>query len=94
MSKGQEIRYGWGEVGNKIDNISPIYQLIPFYDHLFGSVQVARTIVDQNVCIKGEIRPDGYEYYEMLLVYVDDIMVVSHSDGEVARKTGNFNIIK
>ena len=49
---------------------------------------------DPNICIREEMRPDGYDYYEMLLVYVDDIMIVSHLDDEVARQISNFYNIK
>ena len=35
------------------------------------------TTPDLNVWIRAEIMPDGYEYCEMLLVYVDEIMIVS-----------------
>ena len=35
-------------------------------------------MVDPNVWIRTARRPDGYEYYEILLVYVDDITIVSN----------------
>ena len=40
------------------------------------------------------MRPYGYEYYAMLIVYVDDIMIVSRLGDEVARKVGEFYKIK
>ena len=40
------------------------------------------------------MRLDGYDYYEMLLVYVDDIMIVSHLGDEASKKIGNFYNIK
>ena len=36
------------------------------------------------------MRPDGHEYYEMLLFNVDDIMIISHLGDEVARQIGDF----
>ena len=45
---------------------------------------------DPNVWIRAKMRPDGYEYYEMLHFNVDDIMVVSHLGDKVARKIGNL----
>ena len=33
---------------------------------------------DPDVYIRKAVKPDGFEYYEMALVYVDDILVVSH----------------
>ena len=43
MSKGQGIRDEWGKVGNNMYNISPIYQITSFFDHLIGSMQVTCT---------------------------------------------------
>ena len=36
------------------------------------------TKADPDVWIRAQVKPDGFEYYEMVLVYVDDIMVLSH----------------
>ena len=33
---------------------------------------------DPDVWIRPGIKPDGFEYYEMMLVYVDDVLCVSH----------------
>jgi Reverse transcriptase (RNA-dependent DNA polymerase) len=35
------------------------------------------SLADADVWTKPNIKPDGFEYYEMILVYVDDILVVS-----------------
>ena len=43
ISKGKGGRDEWGEVGNELNHISLIYQLIPFCDRLIGSVQVSCT---------------------------------------------------
>ena len=40
MRKGQVIRDEWGEVGNELENISPVYQLAYFCDRLIGYVWV------------------------------------------------------
>jgi hypothetical protein len=32
---------------------------------------------DMYICV--QVKPDGFEYYEMLLIYVDDILCVSHN---------------
>jgi hypothetical protein len=37
------------------------------------------SLADADVWIKPASKPNGYEYYELLLVYVDDILVVSHA---------------
>ena len=36
------------------------------------------TKADPDVWIREQVKPDGFEYYEMVLVYVDNIMVLSH----------------
>jgi hypothetical protein len=36
------------------------------------------TLADPDVWIRPAIKPDGFLYYEMLLVYVDDILHMSH----------------
>jgi Reverse transcriptase (RNA-dependent DNA polymerase). len=33
---------------------------------------------DRNVWLKPGVRPDGFKYYQMILVYVDDILHLSH----------------
>ena len=52
------------------------------------------TMLDPKVWIRAVMRPDGYEYYEMLLVYVDHITIVSNLGDEVAIKIDNFHKIK
>ena len=51
-------------------------------------IELNPTMVDPNVCIRAEMRQDLYEYYEMLIFYVDDIMIVSHLGYEVAKQIG------
>jgi hypothetical protein len=36
------------------------------------------TKADPKVWIRPGIKPDGFEYYEMILVYVDNVLCVSH----------------
>ena len=52
------------------------------------------TMVYPKVWIRSPMRLDGYKYYEMILVYVNNIMIVYHLGDEVARKIGNFYKIK
>ena len=44
--------------------------------------------------IRMAMRPDGYNYYEMLLVYVDEIIIISHLDDQLAKQIGEFYNIK
>ena len=41
MSEGQVRRYEWGEVGNKLDNISTVYEIAYFYYRFIGSLSVS-----------------------------------------------------
>ena len=41
------------------------------------------TTADPDVWIRAAVRDDGFEYYEMLLVYVDDVMAISHEPKSV-----------
>ena len=36
------------------------------------------TKADPDVWIRPAVKPDGFEYYEMLLIYVDDVLCLSH----------------
>jgi len=36
------------------------------------------TKADPDVWIRQAVKPNGFHYYEILLVYVDDILCVSH----------------
>jgi hypothetical protein len=51
------------------------------------------TKADPDVWIRPAIKPDGFEYYEMVLVYVDDVLCISH-DPEATMKgiQGTFKL--
>ena len=51
-------------------------------------------MTDPKVWIRATMRPDGYDYYEMILVYVYDIIIFSHLCDEVERQIGDFCRIK
>jgi len=36
------------------------------------------SLADPDVWFKAECKPDGFEYYTYILVYVDDVLVISH----------------
>ena len=44
------------------------------------------TLADPDVWIRRAVRPDGFKYYEMLFVYVDDILAVSHKPLDVIKE--------
>ena len=45
---------------------------------------------DPDVWIRADIRLDGGNYYEMLVVYVDDILAISHKETEVITEISSF----
>ena len=51
-------------------------------------------MADPNVWIRAAMSIDGYGYYEMLLVYVDDIMIISTLGDQVAKQICEFYYIK
>ena len=52
------------------------------------------TIEDPDVWIRPAVRDDGYEYYEMVFVYVDDLLVISHDPKKVIDAIGDLYKIK
>lgn len=49
---------------------------------LLSDLGYTLTKANPNVWIRKAVRPDGYDYYEMLLVYVNNILSVSHQAQE------------
>jgi hypothetical protein len=49
---------------------------------LLSDLGYTSTKANPNVWIRKAVRPDGYDYYEMLLVYVNNILSVSHQAQE------------
>jgi Reverse transcriptase (RNA-dependent DNA polymerase) len=52
------------------------------------------TRADADVWIRPAVRPDGFKYYEMVLVYVDDILACSHKASEVLGEVAAFYQVK
>jgi hypothetical protein len=46
---------------------------------VLDDLQFKPTLADPDVWIKPGVKPNGYKYYEMVLVYVDDVMVISET---------------
>jgi hypothetical protein len=42
-------------------------------------------LADPDVWFHPATKPDGFEYYEYLIVYVDDILVLSHRSEDIMR---------
>ena len=52
------------------------------------------TQADPDVWIRPAVRDDGFEYYEMLFVYVDDILALSHKAKALIQAIGEYYRIK
>ena len=49
------------------------------------------TKADSDVWIRPATKPDGFKYYEILLVYVDDVLCISHhADANMAGTQGTI----
>ena len=48
------------------------------------------SIADADVWMRMNIKPDGEEYYEYILVYVDDLMAISHEAKECLESLKQF----
>jgi Reverse transcriptase (RNA-dependent DNA polymerase) len=54
----------------------------------------ASTMVDPDVYIRKNFREDGVPYYEMILVYVDDVLCVSHEPAKIMTSLGEVYELK
>jgi hypothetical protein len=52
------------------------------------------TIADPNVWIQPAACKDGYNYYEMLLVYVDNVLAISHEPKVLIDAIGKYYKVK
>ena len=59
-----------------------------FREHVAQSLRdigFASCLADPDVWLRPATKPDGYEYYEYVLCYVDDLLVLSHNPGDVMK---------
>ena len=52
------------------------------------------TKADPDVWIRPQTKPDGFEYYEMVLVYVDDILHLSHDTKPTMDALGKLYLLR
>ena len=52
------------------------------------------TKADPDVWIKPQTKPNGFEYYELVLVYVDDILHLSHDTKPTMEALGKLYLLK
>jgi hypothetical protein len=49
------------------------------WSHKEGKMEFTPSLADPDVWIRAACKENGYSYYEYLLVYVDDILILSHN---------------
>jgi len=52
------------------------------------------TKADPNVWIRPTTKPNGFQYYEMLLIYVDDILCISHQPLQTMKQIKELYCLK
>jgi hypothetical protein len=52
------------------------------------------TTADPDVWIRVAARDDGFEYYEMLIIYIDDILAISHQPKVLIDAIGEYYKVK
>jgi hypothetical protein len=52
------------------------------------------SLVDADVWLKPATKPNGFQYYEYVLVYVDDLLVLSHHAASVVQALEDFYWLK
>jgi preprotein translocase subunit Sss1 len=52
-------------------------------DTIINTLKFEPTYADPDACWRLAKKPNGEEYYELLLVYVDNILLVSNEGGKV-----------
>jgi hypothetical protein len=51
-------------------------------------------VVDPDVRMHSATKPDGYSYYEYVLVYVDDVLAISHQGDKIIKGLEEFYRLK
>lgn len=52
------------------------------------------SLADPNVWYRETMKPNGFSYYEYILVYVDDVLVLSHRAKEIMQGLEQFYRLK
>ena len=55
-------------------------------DDTLNEIGLLSTIVDPDRWYRTAVKPNGFEYYEYILCYVDDKMCISHEPGISIRR--------
>ena len=65
-----------------------------FKDFIVHKLGFAPSRVDSDLYYRKSKKPDGEFYYELLLVYVDDVLAISHDPEEIMKQIGKRFEIK
>jgi hypothetical protein len=52
------------------------------------------SLADPDVWFRAAVKPNGFEYYECILAYVDDILAISHDPEKILLKLADFYCVK
>jgi hypothetical protein len=65
--------------------------------HLANTLQhlgFTSSLADPDVWYRSAVKPDGFTYYEYVLVYVDDLLALSHQSDKIMKELENFYRLK
>ena len=65
-----------------------------FLKSLVEELHFQNSQADPDVWIRPAAHDDGFKYYEMIMVYVDDILCVSEHPGMITDLIGKFYLIQ
>jgi Reverse transcriptase (RNA-dependent DNA polymerase) len=61
---------------------------------VLADLEFKPTRANPDVWIQAAVKPDGFRYYEMVFVYVDDVLAASHNAKEVLEAIGTYYKLK
>ena len=56
-----------------------------FLEETLDSLDYRPSYADSDVWMSPAVKPDGYQYWEYVLCYVDDILCISHNPEETMK---------
>lgn len=60
---------------------------------ILGELKFVQTKADRDVYIRSAACSDGFEYYEMILFYVDDLLILSETASLILKQIdGRFTL--
>ena len=84
------LEFGKAKQGRPVIIVRALYGLkssgARFRDHMAATLREAgydSCLADPDVWMRANTRPDGFKYWEYVLCYVDDVLVISHEPQKV-----------